>query len=378
MESRLDHIYRRVLLTKFFTRGWGKPDHLAQIIKLRKIIGRRETNEAYIQTPASVITIDKEESQDDAVLLTGQFPTPILNYLEPDSIPHEVQTAHFQAVLPRSSLSRSDPVRPLVLQYAGTGDHFYWRRRSLMAGPMVKEREIGSILIENPYYGLRKPRKQLRSSLFYVSDLFVMGAALILESQVLLAWARQEGYSPLVLHGISMGGHMAGLSAAACHDHVGLVPCLAATSGSVTFCQGVMSKAINWKQLEDQLASDNLYSTDVWPLVHSPEPYQPPDSLTASFFMRCLMDECTHIANYSPPVDTELVEMVMAEYDAYQPGYGVTPLDQLYPGCRKTIIPEGHIRSYLFYQNVFRDAIYRVVDRMVDKYKYADRMQIAN
>ena len=164
MESRLDHIYRRVLLTKFFTRGWGKPDHLAQIIKyvfhkiylcliimkfrLRKLIGRRETNEAYIRTPASVITIDKEESQDDAVLLTGRFPTPILNYLEPDSIPYEVQTAHFQAVLPRSSLSRSDPVRPLVLQYAGTGDHFYWRRRSLMAGPMVKEREIGSILIE--------------------------------------------------------------------------------------------------------------------------------------------------------------------------------------------------------------------------------------
>ena len=30
----------------------------------------------------------------------------------------------------------------------------------------------------------------------------------------------------------------------------------------------------------------------------------------------------SYIANYSPPVDTELVEMVMAEYDAYQPGYG--------------------------------------------------------
>ena len=81
-----------------------------------------------------------------------------------------------------------------------------------MAVPMVKERGISSILIENPYYGLRRPRKQLRSSLFYVSDLFVMGAALILESQVLLAWARSHGFSPLVCHGISMGGHMAGLS----------------------------------------------------------------------------------------------------------------------------------------------------------------------
>ena len=48
---------------------------------------------------------------------------------------------------------------------------------------MLRERGVGSIIIENPYYGLRKPRKQLRSSLFYVSDLFIMGAALILESQ---------------------------------------------------------------------------------------------------------------------------------------------------------------------------------------------------
>ena len=39
--------------------------------RLRKLIGRRETNESYIQTPASVITIDKEESQDETVLLTG-------------------------------------------------------------------------------------------------------------------------------------------------------------------------------------------------------------------------------------------------------------------------------------------------------------------
>ena len=87
-----------------------------------------------------------------------------------------------------------------------------------MALPMVKERGISSILIENPYYGLRRPRKQLRSSLFHVSDLFVMGAALIMEAQVLLGWARAQGCAPLVCHGISMGGHMAGLAAAACPE----------------------------------------------------------------------------------------------------------------------------------------------------------------
>jgi len=374
--SRLDHIYRSVLLTKFFTRGWGKPNHLEQIIKLRKVIGRRETNEEYLKTPASVIKITKEEQQEDAVLLSGEFNSPILRFLDDDIIPPEVQTSHFQAILPKAWTSQSEQFRPLVLQFAGTGDHYYWRRRGLMAVPMLRERGVGSIIIENPYYGLRKPRKQLRSSLFYVSDLFIMGAALILESQVLMKWCQEQGYSPLVFHGISMGGHMASLSAAACHHPVGLVPCLAATSGSVTFCQGVMSGAINWKQLEQQLSKDPDYLTKVWPLVHSPENYPHPEKLTASHFMRCLMDECTHIANYSSPVDTELVDMVTAEYDAYQPGHGVTPPETLYPGCRSTVISEGHIRSYLLYQNVFRQAIYRVIDRMLDKYK--NRVHVVN
>ena len=56
-----------------------------------------------------------------------------------------------------------------------------------MALPMAAERGVGSLILENPYYGLRKPKGQLRSSLHYVSDLFVMGACLIMEAQVALS-----------------------------------------------------------------------------------------------------------------------------------------------------------------------------------------------
>lgn len=47
-----------------------------------------------------------------------------------------------------------------------------------------------------------------RSSLKNVSDLFVMGGALILESAVLLHWLEREGFWPLGMTGISMGGHV--------------------------------------------------------------------------------------------------------------------------------------------------------------------------
>ena len=46
------------------------------------------------------------------------------------------------------------------------------------------------------------------------------------------------------------------------------------------------------------------------------------------------MDECTHLGNYSLPIDTQLIEIVAAQYDAYQPRKSVQPLDQLWPGSR--------------------------------------------
>jgi len=251
-----------------------------------------------------------------------------------------------------------------------------------MAVPMVKERKVASIILENPYYGLRKPKGQLRSSLHYVSDLFLMGACIIMESQILMRWAQEEGFGPLCCHGISMGGNMACLAASSWPLPVGLVPCLSWTSGSVTFCQGVMSKAIPWELMREQLSRVEEYKKNVWSLVDSPEfdsekrysskhRVEERKNCQALHFMRGLMDECTHLGNYSTPVDTDLVELVLADFDAYQPRQGVVPLQDLWPGCRTRTIREGHIKSYLLNQHVFRTAIYDVLDRIVIKYPHS-------
>ena len=47
-----------------------------------------------------------------------------------------------------------------------------------------------------------------RSCLRSVSDLFVMGGCLMLESVALLHWAERCGLGPLGITGISMGGHV--------------------------------------------------------------------------------------------------------------------------------------------------------------------------
>lgn len=72
----------------------------------------------------------------------------------------------------------------------------------------MKEAGLGAIILENPFYGMRKPADQRASSLHNVSDIFVMGGCLILESLVLLNWCERQGLGPLGITGLSMGGHM--------------------------------------------------------------------------------------------------------------------------------------------------------------------------
>lgn len=47
-----------------------------------------------------------------------------------------------------------------------------------------------------------------RSNLRNVSDIFVMGGCLILECLVLLHWCERNGFGPLGITGLSMGGHV--------------------------------------------------------------------------------------------------------------------------------------------------------------------------
>lgn len=73
--------------------------------------------------------------------------------------------------------------------------------------PSSKTIECEEFCVRDIYMGIISDGLR-RSSLKNVSDLFVMGGALILESTVLLHWLEREGYWPLGITGISMGGYV--------------------------------------------------------------------------------------------------------------------------------------------------------------------------
>ncbi|XP_039975147.1 protein ABHD18 isoform X2 [Xiphias gladius] len=474
--SRLDVFYRRLLLTKLFIGGWGKPEDLKRIFEFRKIIGDREKCKSLVPEDYPVY-INKSEEQSDCQIHDGFFISP-LEHLVPGILPPEAVKARFQFIVPK----RWQKNRPVCIHLAGTGDHFFWRRRTLMARPMIKEAGMASLLLENPYYGYRKPKDQLiitaailregssykllratwRSSLKNVSDLFVMGGALILESTALLRWLDREGYWPLGMTGISMGGYMASLAVTNWPKPIPLIPCLSWSTASSVFTTGVLSKAVNWTELEKQYAINSVYEEEIINLLEycgadsfkmGPELAKNVDSMEhllgpsggdrvsldqyskaggeaeigqglligggrardrgdhllssvnssgASLdsvprslhannrmhgkktnsakcfrpslhresisFMKGVMDECTHMANFSVPVDTSLIIVVQAIEDAYIPRTGVLSLQEIWPGCEVRYLNGGHISAYLFKQNVFRQAIYDAFNRFCLKY----------
>ncbi|XP_046665154.1 protein ABHD18 isoform X1 [Homalodisca vitripennis] len=401
--------------------------------------------------------------------MEGHFRSPFVHYL-PGLLPVESENAHFQVILPKKWAS--EYYKPICLHMAGTGDHYFWRRRQLIAKPLLKEAGISSILLENPFYGLRKPKDQVRSVLHNVSDIFVMGGCLIMESLVLFHWCERQGLGPLGVTGMSMGGHMASLAATNWPKPLALVPCLSWSTASGVFTEGVISGAINWEMLKNQFQSDEIYKATLQKMVsiieddafragqqfaktfeqsiekmkESPQELQSSKSTLISeetketvlqklnseadkydktevnvgglfrlsvpnlsklrlinvddrnvmmqslneiksstkhsvqkmnwrehealHFMRGIMDECTHLRNFSVPVDTSLIVSVCARDDGYVPREGVTDLTDIWPGAEVRYLEAGHVSAFLLHQKFFRTAIIDAFNRLRNKYMF--------
>ncbi|XP_027629486.1 protein ABHD18 isoform X3 [Tupaia chinensis] len=395
--SKLDILYRRLLLTKLFIRGWGRPEDLKRLFEFRKMIGNRERCQNLVSSDYPV-HIDKIEEQSDCKILDGHFVSPMAHYV-PGIMPIESVIARFQFIVPKEWNSK---YRPVCIHLAGTGDHHYWRRRTLMARPMIKEARMASLLLENPYYGCRKPKDQVRSSLKNVSDLFVMGGALVLESAALLHWLEREGYGPLGMTGISMGGHADSFKMGqefvrrfpSSTDKLTNLNLVSRTLNLDTTDQVVPPKPAdchNSNKTSISATSEGLLLQDTskmdcfnQTLSNSKSSYtscNPQSNHLLSreqrrntlqkeslIFMKGVMDECTHVANFSVPVDPSLIIVVQAKEDAYIPRTGVRSLQEIWPGCEIRYLEGGHISAYLFKQGLFRQAIYDAFERFLRKY----------
>ncbi|KJH51817.1 hypothetical protein DICVIV_02008 [Dictyocaulus viviparus] len=367
----VDILFRRALIfSKLFTKNWGHPKTYKELVKHKKdVMSQRRVGQCIESLKVDMI-VEKQQIAEGVRILDGKFRSPHA-IMYPKQLPGCLQWAHWRAYLPNI------PRKGVCIHLSGTGDHSYIRRELGFARGLLEE-GVGSILLQNPFYGDRKPPSQFRSSLENVSDLFVMGAALVSECNYLISWAISEGYGPIALSGVSMGGFMASLAATNVCVPVGVIPCMSWTTAAPTFTEdfealflGALRNAINYdqlqRQIEDQEYLKKLSSISDVNWVDEMHERNSANGLGSAYNMMCiLMDEFTCLANYPIPIDTSLCTAIVAEHDAYVlRSHGAVDFEEVWPGMRVVEMRRmGHVTAYLYGHHLFREIVTQTLRRM--------------
>ena len=115
---------------------------------------------------------------------------------------------------------------------------------------------IGALILQNPFYGERRPADQRGTKLNRVTDQFLMNIATIEEARSLLRWLREDGYQHVGVTGYSMGGYMAALTAQLVDFPIAAIPCAAGNTVIDPVVFSPLSRMYDWEQLERELDGD--------------------------------------------------------------------------------------------------------------------------
>lgn len=310
--------------------GWGDPNLLNRLVNLSKDVGPPRDIEVHWHK--------SKRHRDGSHTFSGWFrsPTPELPLLP------EVRTAYFQLLLPPDPF---DTPRPGVcIHLAGTGD-FTYAARAMLARPLLEAENpadrIGALILENPYYGKRRPAGQMQTRLPQLTDQLMMNLATVQETRALLKWLRGEGFERVGVTGYSMGGFMAGFSAQTTPFAVAAIPCAAGDTAAATLIESPLRDMCDWKRL----ARD----------AGGPE--------HAEWQMRQTLSALA-LSGHGTPVAPEAAIVVGVRNDAFVPPQQAVALHEHWPGSELRWMDGGHTTGWLFHAAAMREAIFDAFQRL--------------
>jgi hypothetical protein len=166
-----------------------------------------------------------------------------------------------------------DPDRVVVLMSAWN-DHDY--RSRMRIANLLHSHGIASVMLENPYYGERRPNPGDEQPIATVADFGMMGRAAVLDGRVLAGHFHRRG-ATVGVAGFSMGGNLAAFVAAGLPFAVATAPLAGAHSPAPVFLDGILRSTIAWDALGgerpqvEQALWDYLSAATV--LDHPPRPH---------------------------------------------------------------------------------------------------------
>ncbi|KAI1704172.1 abhydrolase domain containing 18 domain-containing protein [Ditylenchus destructor] len=104
------------------------------------------------------MVISDEKIDKEIVRMQGYFISPLAEYAPELFEQRNVTVATWLGIFPKKNSPGTN--RPLIVNLAATGDHSYIWRQTSMANRLAEE-GVSTILLENPFYGTRKPKGKI-------------------------------------------------------------------------------------------------------------------------------------------------------------------------------------------------------------------------
>jgi len=262
----------------------------------------------------------------------GWFDTPMA-----DLLPSECKRGHVELLLPPDRRRGEQP--PLCLLLAATAEEGYARRR-LWASSLLR-RGIGALLLENAFYGRRRPLGQRGPSLRTVADQFSMNLATVDEARALLGWMRRAGYERVGVTGHSQGGMMSAFAAAVTPFAVAAVPRSAGSAAGPIFTTSALARAFHWERLAGERGGLEE---------------------ARQYFLECL--EPVDVSRHPPPHSTSAAILVGARSDGFVPPEETEHLHRHWQGSELRWLDAGHVTSVLLHRRAQVRAVLDAFDRL--------------
>jgi hypothetical protein len=157
-------------------------------------------------------------------------------------LPGAVSTAHV-----RWLSGQDGPARSVCLVLAGSREEGFALREAVLE-PLVRT-GIDLLLLENPFYGLRRAPGQRGATVRTVSEHILLNLGMVQEARALLGWLGGVGYAHRAVTGYSMGGFMAALVAALTPEPLAVAALAAGTTPAPVFTRGLLSRSVDFLSL---------------------------------------------------------------------------------------------------------------------------------
>ncbi len=147
--------------------------------------------------------------------------------------------------------------KPLLIQLPFTGDEDSTFRREEIAKPLAVENEMGSIILQLPFYGKRRISSQENYTLPKAEYMAKQTLAAVMETVAITKWLTDALHykGKIGITGISFGGAMSALSSLHITIPHAVISHVPSNCPADAYVHGGMSWSVNWKSFPQRKAS---------------------------------------------------------------------------------------------------------------------------